>query len=64
MQHYFSPDLSTLREVPEATRQQVLGLTPPAVQPASDLLPDLQIVEQLLHMIRFARSAAEARVGA
>jgi hypothetical protein len=54
MQQYFQPDLSNLREVPEAERLRLLDLAPQQ-EPARNL-PDLQVVEQLLQMIRFARS--------
>jgi hypothetical protein len=52
MNQYFNPDINNLREVPETVRNDVFGLADEAPQSAA---PDLQFVEHMLSMIRFAR---------
>ena len=58
MNQYFKPDITNLREVPEAVRNDALGLADEAAQTAA---PDLQFVEHLLGMIRFARATRPAQ---
>ncbi len=57
MNQYFNPDIKSLREVSETVRRDLLGLDK---EPAPETAPDLLLVDQLLHMIRFAREAGAA----
>ena len=53
MRMYFSPDVSKLREVPQAEAGQFLELA----HERPELPPDTMMVEQLMQMIQFAREA-------
>jgi hypothetical protein len=52
MNAYFRPDISRLREIPKAETEKLLGIDEARVQ---ELPPDMLVVDQLLHMIQFAR---------
>lgn len=60
MKAYFNPDINSLREIPEAMRKEVLSLV---TESAEDTAPDVLLVDQLLHMIRFAQTARAAPAG-
>lgn len=60
MKTYFSPDINSLREIPEAARKEILGLV---TESAEDPAPDVLLVDQLLHMIRFAQSSRAVPAG-
>lgn len=60
MKAYFNPDINSLREIPEVMRKEMLGLVE---EPVQETAPDLLMVDQLLHMIRFARETRTAPVG-
>lgn len=61
MQHYFAPDLSSMHELSDAERRKALELDASAVVASDDFRPDMQQVEQLLDMIRLARTTGPAR---
>lgn len=52
MNTYFRPDISKLREIPKAETEKLLGIHEAGAQ---ELPPDMLVVDQLLHMIHFAR---------
>ena len=61
MQHYFAPDLSSMNELTDTERRKALGLDAEAGAASGDFRPDMQQVEQLLDMIRLARTTGAAR---